>query len=50
LTDTNGVATPEGFALGQAARRLILGQYDWDACLRGFDELMRPASVRRSVS
>ena len=31
--------------LGQAARRLILQRYDWDACLSGFDPLMRPASV-----
>jgi hypothetical protein len=31
--------------LGQAARRLILQRYDWDACLSGFDDLMRPSSI-----
>jgi glycosyltransferase involved in cell wall biosynthesis len=41
-------ATPEGLALGLAARRLILQRYDWDACLSGFDSLMRPESVRQS--
>jgi sugar transferase (PEP-CTERM/EpsH1 system associated) len=41
-------ATPEGSALGLAARQLILQHYDWDACLSGFDALMRPASVRPS--
>jgi sugar transferase (PEP-CTERM/EpsH1 system associated) len=35
----------EGMALGQAARRLILERYDWDACLSGFDPLMRPPST-----
>jgi sugar transferase (PEP-CTERM/EpsH1 system associated) len=48
LTGANGVATPEGVALGQAARRLILERYDWDACLSGFDDLMRPASIGQS--
>jgi sugar transferase (PEP-CTERM/EpsH1 system associated) len=41
-------ATPEGLALGRAARQQILQCYDWDACLSGFDALMRPASVRSS--
>jgi sugar transferase (PEP-CTERM/EpsH1 system associated) len=41
----SGLATPEGLALGRAARRLILERYDWDACLHGFDELMRPAGL-----
>jgi polysaccharide biosynthesis protein PslH len=50
LTGTHGATTPEGRAMGQAARRLILKRYDWDARLRGFDELMRPASVRRSAA
>lgn len=36
----------EGLALGAAARRLILDRYDWDACLSGFDDLMRPPAVR----
>jgi sugar transferase (PEP-CTERM/EpsH1 system associated) len=39
-------ATPEGLALGMAARRLILQRYDWDACLSGFDALMRPVAVQ----
>jgi sugar transferase (PEP-CTERM/EpsH1 system associated) len=42
-------AAPERLALGQAARRLILERYDWDACLSGFDPLMRPPSVRASA-
>jgi glycosyltransferase involved in cell wall biosynthesis len=46
LTGPNGGTTPEGTALGQTARRLVLERYDWDACLSGFDELMRPASPR----
>jgi sugar transferase (PEP-CTERM/EpsH1 system associated) len=46
LTGANGGTTPEGTALGQTARRLVLERYDWDACLSGFDELMRPASPR----
>jgi hypothetical protein len=45
LSSADGGATPEGTALGLAARRLILERYDWDACLSGFDDLMRPASV-----
>ena len=32
----------ERAALSTAARRLILEHYDWDACLSGFDDLMRP--------
>jgi len=40
-----GGPTPEGLALGLAARRLILQRYDWDACLSGYDALMRPTSV-----
>lgn len=46
LFGVGGAVTPEGEALGQAARRLILERYDWDACLSGFDALMRPASLR----
>jgi sugar transferase (PEP-CTERM/EpsH1 system associated) len=46
LTGADGRTTPEGVALGQAARRLILERYDWDACLTGFDDLMRPAGSR----
>jgi polysaccharide biosynthesis protein PslH len=46
LTGPNGGTTPEGEALGQAARHLILRRYDWDACLTGFDDLMRPSPVR----
>jgi polysaccharide biosynthesis protein PslH len=49
LTRADGSGTtPEGEALGQAARRLILERYDWDACLSGFDDLMRPASIAPS--
>jgi len=47
LSGGNGV-TPEGMALGEAARRLILEHYDWDFCLSGFDALMRPAGTGRS--
>ena len=42
--------TPEGLALGSAARRLILQRYDWDACLSGFDALMRPGGVSPPVA
>jgi sugar transferase (PEP-CTERM/EpsH1 system associated) len=45
LYGATGGITPEATALGQAARRLIVEHYDWDACLSGFDDLMRPASV-----
>jgi polysaccharide biosynthesis protein PslH len=45
LTGETGRTTAEGEALGRAARRLILERYDWDACLGGFDELMRPGSI-----
>jgi sugar transferase (PEP-CTERM/EpsH1 system associated) len=48
LFGKDGTATPEGLALGQAARRLILERYDWDACLSGFDDLMRPATLART--
>jgi sugar transferase (PEP-CTERM/EpsH1 system associated) len=44
-----GAGVPEGRTLGEAARRLILRRYDWDACLSGFDELMRPSVVRPPV-
>ena len=50
LTAANGGTTPEGEALGQAARRLILERYDWDACLSGFDDLMRPASTSLGIA
>jgi len=43
-------ATEERATLGQAARRLILERYDWDACLSGFDPLMRPSPARRSLA
>jgi polysaccharide biosynthesis protein PslH len=49
LTGANGATTPEGLAMGWAARRLILERYDWDVCLSGFDALMRPASVGRAA-
>ncbi len=45
LIGPGGAATEEGEALGVAARRLILRRYDWNACLSGFDDLMRPPSV-----
>ncbi len=48
LIGADGAVTPEGEALGLAARRLILERYEWNACLSGFDDLMRPASVRPS--
>jgi sugar transferase (PEP-CTERM/EpsH1 system associated) len=48
LAGADGATTPEGVALGAAARRLILRRYDWDACLSGFDALMRPASLSQS--
>ncbi len=44
LTGPNGGTTPEGMALGLAARRLILERYDWNTCLSGFDALMRPSA------
>ena len=46
LIGSDGAATLEGETLGLAARRLILRRYDWNACLSGFDALMRPASIR----
>jgi sugar transferase (PEP-CTERM/EpsH1 system associated) len=46
LSGAGGVPTPEALAFGQAARRLILERYDWDACLSGFDDLMRPSANR----
>jgi sugar transferase (PEP-CTERM/EpsH1 system associated) len=49
LTAANGRTTPEGDALGRAARCLILECYDWDACLSGFDALMRPSPVLTKV-
>jgi len=49
LTGPDGNATREGVAQGEAARRLILERYDWDACLSGFDDLMRPAALTRDV-
>jgi sugar transferase (PEP-CTERM/EpsH1 system associated) len=45
LYAANGGMTAEGAAFGQAARRLIVEHYDWDACLSGFDDMMRPASI-----
>jgi sugar transferase (PEP-CTERM/EpsH1 system associated) len=44
----SGVDGRDGAALGQAARRLILERYDWNACLRGFDALL-PAGQRVPV-
>jgi sugar transferase (PEP-CTERM/EpsH1 system associated) len=44
LVGLAGGTTAQGAALGRAARRLILERYDWDACLSGFDPLLRPAS------
>lgn len=35
----------ERATLGQAARRLIRQRYDWDACLSGLDDLVRPTAV-----
>ena len=43
LTHAGGGTTPEGEAIGQAARRLILRRYDWNARLSAFDALARPA-------
>jgi polysaccharide biosynthesis protein PslH len=50
LSGANGATTPEGQGLGRAARRLILERYDWDACLSGFDALMRPPSVNPTLT
>jgi polysaccharide biosynthesis protein PslH len=38
-------APAERASFGKAARGLILERYDWDACLSGFDPLMRPPSA-----
>ena len=43
LTQDDGTATPETAAIGQAARRLILRRYDWNARLSALDALVRPA-------
>lgn len=51
LTGVDGGTTADGQALGQAARRLILERYDWNACLGGFDALIRPdARIRPDAS
>ncbi|WP_428531268.1 TIGR03087 family PEP-CTERM/XrtA system glycosyltransferase [Rhodopila sp.] len=34
--------TTDGVAIGAAARRRIISNYDWDATLRGFDDILRP--------
>ena len=39
----------EAEALGAAARRLILERYDWNACLAGFDPLLRPDLIAPPV-
>ncbi|MDR3533309.1 MAG: TIGR03087 family PEP-CTERM/XrtA system glycosyltransferase [Rhodopila sp.] len=39
--------TTEGDAIGTAARARILRDYDWDATLRGFDDVLRPARSSR---
>jgi polysaccharide biosynthesis protein PslH len=43
-------ATPQGQAIGAAARARIIRDYDWDATLRRFDEVLCPGlSVRRAT-
>jgi sugar transferase (PEP-CTERM/EpsH1 system associated) len=42
VAGADGETTADGRAIGEAARQLILRSYDWDACLVGFDPLMRP--------
>ena len=48
VTGAGGGTTEEGAATGQAARSLIRERYDWDACLSGFDDLMRPPAASPS--
>ena len=38
-------ATTDGIAIGMAARRRIIRDYDWDATLSRFDDILRPQSV-----
>jgi sugar transferase (PEP-CTERM/EpsH1 system associated) len=49
VTGQDGSISPDGMRIGHAARRLILERYDWDACLSGFDDLMRPAAAREQA-
>jgi glycosyltransferase involved in cell wall biosynthesis len=37
--------TAQGEAIGAAARRRIILDYDWDATLRRFDDVLRPADI-----
>jgi sugar transferase (PEP-CTERM/EpsH1 system associated) len=39
--------TTDGAAVGAAARDCIIANYDWDATLRRFDDVLRPAQSRR---
>jgi sugar transferase (PEP-CTERM/EpsH1 system associated) len=41
--------TQDGVAIGAAARRRIIQDYDWDATLRRFDDILRPAWSPRLV-
>ena len=40
-------ATKQGDAIGRAARLRIIRAYDWDATLRGFEDIMRPSRSSR---
>lgn len=39
--------TRDGIAIGKAARDRIIRDYDWDATLRRFDDILRPARSSR---
>jgi polysaccharide biosynthesis protein PslH len=39
--------TTEGTAIGTAARARIIRDYDWDATLRRFDDILRPTQAAR---
>jgi sugar transferase (PEP-CTERM/EpsH1 system associated) len=48
LATAGGEATPEGVVIGAAARDRIIRDYDWDATLRRFDDILRPVPASRS--
>jgi glycosyltransferase involved in cell wall biosynthesis len=41
--------TPDGIAIGAAARARIIHDYDWDVTLRRFDDILRPVRVAETV-
>ncbi len=44
-----GVNSSAGAAIGSAARARILRDYDWDACLGQYDDILGPAATARTT-